>query len=505
VSVIDCRSFRVIVDTIGIAGAFRDDYTSARLARPNEGADEKLKNEFPVADAGESVHKRVSSMHPQIEPQTGLYLAFGPLSVSLNSKNDSDPLVTKNPLLLLLLGLVVIQATPLRCPGSETYTNPIIADGTDPWVAFHDGYYYLTYTTGSGVVIHRSTRLAGTNGLGQAPAVAAFYPPAPYNQDVWAPELHFLQGKAYVYFAADDGNNANHRMFVAQSDIAGPTFSFSVKGKIYDSTTDCWAIDGTVLEAPNGSLYFIWSGWPGSQDGLQNLYIAPMKDPLTIGGPRVLLATPNHTWESWIEEGPEVLQRNGKVFIIYAANLSWTDNECLGMLANSDGNFLNPASWTKSSGPVFSTSVSSGGAVYGPGHCGLTKSLDGTQDVIVYHAAKYSGAGWTRNIRMQTFSWTASGYPNFGQPVPAGVPLPVPSGDSFTPARFNSISPQSNGGVLLAASAPLPMLTNQWSLASSSDLSQWTTLTNIPGLQFSVNLVDGAGETNRFYRIDSNR
>lgn len=414
--------------------------------------------------------------------------------------------MTKYPSQLLFLSLAVLLLGLPRCPASETYTNPIIADGADPWVVFHDGYYYMTYTTGSSVVIHRSTRLAGTNGLGQAPAVAAFYPPAPYNKDVWAPELHFLQGKAYVYYAADDGNNTNHRMFVAQSDLTGPTFSFSGKGKIYDPSTDRWAIDGTVLEATNGSLYFIWSGWPGTQDGLQNLYIAPMKDPLTLSGPRVLLATPNLTWESWIEEGPEVLQRNGKVFIIYAANLSWTDNECLGMLVNTDGNFLNPNSWTKSNGPVFSSYVGSSGAVYGPGHCGMTKSLDGTQDVLVYHAAKYQGAGWTRSIRMQTFTWGSDGLPKFGQPVPAGIPLPVPSGDPFTPARLNFLVPQTNGAVVVDATAPLPLETNQWSLEVSSDLTQWITLTNLPGLQFSVTYGDGLDvASNRFYRVESNR
>jgi GH43 family beta-xylosidase len=407
---------------------------------------------------------------------------------------------------LIILTLVSFLGGIGGCSfASETYTNPIISDGADPWIAYHEGYYYMTYTTGSGVVIHRSTRLAGTNGLGRAPVVAAFYPPAPYNKDVWAPELHFLQGKAYVYYAADDGNNTNHRMFVAQSDLTGPTFSFAAKGKIYDASSDRWAIDGTVLEATNGALYFIWSGWPGTQDGLQNLYIAPMSDPLTISGPRVLLATPNHTWESWIEEGPEVLQHNGQIYLIYAANLSWTDNECLGMLVNSDGNFLNPASWTKSGGPVFSTFVSGAGAVYGPGHCGFTKSLDGTQDVIVYHAAKYSGAGWNRNIRMQTFSWTQGGLPSFGEPVPAGVPLPVPSGDPFTPPRLNYVFPQGNGVVLVSASAPLPLQTNQWSLESSSDLGQWNALTNLPGLQFSTTFLDGQNVSNRFYRIESNR
>jgi len=405
----------------------------------------------------------------------------------------------------ILLGLFFVSLAPPASAGSETYTNPIIASGADPWITYQSGYYYLTYTTGSSVQVHRATRLAGSNGIGESPIISYFYPPAPDNQDVWAPELHLLGGKAYLYYAADDGTNANHRMFAAESDLTGPTFLFKAKGKIYDPSTDRWAIDGTVLEATNGALYFIWSGWPGNQDGLQNLYIAPMSDPLTISGPRVLLATPNHTWESWIEEGPEVLQRNGKVFIIYAANLSWTDNECLGMLVNTDGNYLNPNSWTKSSAPVFASFVSTNGSVYGPGHCGFTKSLDGTQDWIFYHAAKYSGAGWNRDIRMQVFLWSAAGYPEFGQPISAGVALPIPSGDAYTPAQFNGIMQETNGTVRLSVSAPLPLETNDWQLNASVDLTNWNILTNIPGLQFSINYVDGRSSTNRFYRFESVR
>jgi hypothetical protein len=230
-----------------------------------------------------------------------------------------------------------------------------------------------------------------------------------------------------------------------------------------------------------------------------------MSDPLTISGPRVLIATPDKPWESWIEEGPEVLQHNGQVFVVYAANLSWTDNECLGMLINRDGNFLNPASWTKSGGPVFASVTGTNGAVYGPGHCGFTKSLDGTQDWILYHAAKYSGAGWNRNIRMQPFSWSTNDSPVFGLPVPAGVALPIPSGDAFTPARLGTITKQADGSVHLVATAPVPLETNQWQLEVSSDLNQWDLATNVPGLQFSIDFVDWPPGSNRFYRVESER
>jgi GH43 family beta-xylosidase len=81
-------------------------------------------------------------------------------------------------------------------------------------------------------------------------------------------------------------------------------------------------------------------------------------------------------------------------------------------------------SWIKKPGPVFSRPAD----VFGPGHCSFVKSPDGREDWIIYHAAKYSGAGWKRNVRAQQFTWNADGSPEFGTPVSTGIPLPTPSG-----------------------------------------------------------------------------
>lgn len=384
-----------------------------------------------------------------------------------------------------------------------TFTNPILSSGADPWVISKDGYYYFTDTTGSDVKIRRATRLAGSSGIGNAVLMSTFDPPAPYTKDVWAPEMHNIQGTNYIYYAADDGTNANHRMYAAVQH--GQTWTFDFLGKVYDTTTDRWAIDGTVFEADNGALYFIWSGWPGSTDGLQNLYIAPMSNPWTISGPRVLLSTPQLSWESWIQEGPEILKRNGKVFLVYAANKSWTDSECLGMLVNTNGNYLNPSSWTKMSQPVFKTYTSTNGSVYGPGHCSFSQSLDGTEDWLFYHAAQTSGSGWTRDVRMQKFTWNANGYPNFGQPIPAGIPINNPSGDDFTAALITSISSNANKQRVISARAPLPLLTNKWSIEYSTNLKSWTSISNVTGTQYTVQVTDSRSASNIFYRVKSLR
>ncbi|EEF61435.1 family 43 glycosylhydrolase [Pedosphaera parvula] len=310
------------------------------------------------------------------------------------------------------------------------FFNPIVSNGADPWVVAKDGFYYYTQTTGASVKVRQTRRIAGAIGISNTTATTVFTPSAPYNQNVWAPELHYLQGKWYIYYAADDGTDANHRLYVAEA--SSPLGPYTLKGKIADPS-DCWAIDGTVLEKDDGTLYLVWSGWTGATHGNQNIYIAPMSNPWTISGPRVNLSTIAYSWEypnsTFVNEGPEILKRNGKTCIVYSANGTWTDNYCLGLMVNTDGNYLNAASWTKNSSPIFKTYVGADGAVYAPGHCGFTHSLDGTEDWIIYHAAQYQGAGFTRDVRAQKFTWLANDTPNLGQPIPPGVPVASPSGE----------------------------------------------------------------------------
>ncbi|MCA1597113.1 MAG: family 43 glycosylhydrolase, partial [Chloroflexi bacterium] len=67
------------------------------------------------------------------------------------------------------------------------------------------------------------------------------------------------------------------------------------------------------------------------------------------------------------------------------------------------------------------------GAVYGPGHCSFTRSPDGKTDWIVYHARDFPQDSWSgRSTRTQPVAWKPDGTPDFGHPIPAGVPLHCP-------------------------------------------------------------------------------
>ncbi len=96
---------------------------------------------------------------------------------------------------------------------------------------------------------------------------------------------------------------------------------------------------------------------------------------------------------------------------------------------------LDPKSWTKT-GPVFESVP----GAYGPGGASFVKSPDGTEDWMIYHATENPGDGWrNRKARAQRFTWHPDGAPNFGEPVPPGVPIPVPSGETAGAEAFEQI------------------------------------------------------------------
>lgn len=308
-----------------------------------------------------------------------------------------------------------------------TYVNPIVSSGADPWVIQRGDDYYLCQSRAGGIGVLRSQRLKD---LGTGDWKEVWRPPAgtAYSKELWAPELHWLKNRWYIYVAADDGDNANHRMYVLEGTTADPQAPFEFRGKVA-ATPDRWAIDGTVLQLPDDRLYFIWSGWEGTENVAQDLYIARMENPWTVVGERVRLSRPEHEWERrgrpWVNEGPQVLWNGERLFLVYSASGSWTDDYCFGQLQWTGGDPMDPKAWRKSPQPVFAKTPE----VFGPGHGSFVKSRDGKEDWLVYHAAKHSGAGWNRMILMQKFGWNPDGSPRFGTPVAPGVPLPVPSGE----------------------------------------------------------------------------
>ena len=315
--------------------------------------------------------------------------------------------------------------------------NPLLPVGPDPWVEFRDGFYYYMNTTESNLTLWKAASMAD---LKASPKKVVWKPPAtgPYSHDIWAPEIHFIEGRWYIYFAADQGTNLSHRIFVLENSSSDPLEgSWQMKGKVADPS-DKWAIDASVFE-DQGRWYIIWSGWEGDENGTQSIYIARLANPWTIQGVRTRLSTPEYPWEKVgdidpkvlpgnpphidVNEGPEVLKHEDKIFLTYSASACWTDYYSLGMLtAVSGSDLLNRNSWIKSTQPVFQQSPLA--HVYATGHNSFFKSPDG-RDWILYHAnaAPGQGCGHHRSPRAQPFTWRPDGTPNFGTPLPTQVSL----------------------------------------------------------------------------------
>jgi GH43 family beta-xylosidase len=311
----------------------------------------------------------------------------------------------------------------------QTYHNPLPQRADDPWIVRDGDSYLYCYSIDGGVAVTRSDSLIGIKR--ERGAVCYRAPKGEmYSEEYWAPELHKIAGRWYIYVAADDGNNDNHRMYCLGAKTDDPTGEYEMLGKITDDT-DKWAIDGTILPL-NGENYFIWSGWEGDVNVAQKLYIAHMKDAVTIDSPRVLISEPEYEWEKrcctgglpTINEGPAVLARDGKVYLVYSASGSWSDEYCLGMLELVGKDPMNPDSWKKHDGPVFEKNE----YCYGPGHCSFTTSPDGTEDWMAYHGNPVSGSGWGgRRLYIQRIYWE-NDTPVFGAPTAPDQELFPPLG-----------------------------------------------------------------------------
>ncbi len=310
--------------------------------------------------------------------------------------------------------------------------NPIVGQRADPQIYLHsDGYYYLTASVPAydRIEIRRAaqfTELSTTNEI-----ITAWVKPesGPYSDLIWAPELHYIRGEWYVYFAAAPNreikNDAfQHRMYVLHNKSANPLEGeWEFLGQV-DSGIDAFCLDATTF-THNDRLYYVWAQKHPDIRGNSSLFIAEMKDPQTLLSEPVLLSKPELDWEIrgfWVNEGPAILKRNGRIFITYSASAT-DENYCMGLLSIDDtADLLNAANWSKNPKPVFQTNHEQ--KIFGPGHNSFTTTKDGKQDLLVYHARNYTEIVgdplWdpNRHTCIQPFGWDSDGYPVFGKPQP---------------------------------------------------------------------------------------
>ncbi len=358
---------------------------------------------------------------------------------------------------LYIFAFLTITFCSLAAKG--TFVNPIM-EGSDPWVIKKDSLYYsVTDFWGNALLVWKSNRLTD-RGIHRRVWTTPSNEDAWNKTNIWAPELHYIQGKWYIYYTAGRGAESipetgqliwsTQRCGVLQCVFQDPTSTawFS-KGMLYTGDdienwdgswqNNIWAIDVTPLEM-NDKLYIIWSGWDSTanmaNNGFtqQNLYIAEMENPYTVKTNRVKIAEPIYWWEKSqispqkVNEGPQILKHKDKIYLIYSTPDYWTIEYKMGMMEIEDGKDpMIPENWKKYPNPVFQGTPD----VYSVGHGSFTTSPDGTENWLMYRSKPTPKGGWHRDVRLKKFTWNNDGTPNFGIPEKAGTKLDLPSGESL--------------------------------------------------------------------------
>jgi len=307
----------------------------------------------------------------------------------------------------------------------QKFKIPLIEQRADPFIWKHtDGYYYFTASVPAydRIELRRATTIEG---LASAETADVWFkhPSGEMSHLIWAPELHHVDGRWIIHFAAGHTMEVfDHRMYVLACDGANPlTDPFYELGRI-DTGRDEFALDATTF-AHKGQQYLVWAEHDKAIAGNTNLYISRMTDPVTLATPPVMLTKPEYDWECirfLVNEGPAVVFHGDRIFISYSA--SGVGREyCMGLLwADAESDLLDAGSWTKSKSPVFQTSDRN--SLFGPGHNSFTVAEDGKTDLLVYHCRPYENIEGdplfdpNRHACVQAFTWDENGMPVFGEP-----------------------------------------------------------------------------------------
>ncbi|QYF93455.1 glycoside hydrolase family 43 protein [Massilia sp. PAMC28688] len=331
-----------------------------------------------------------------------------------------------NPSLRFALPALLALLTPMAQAAPPFSDTAVLSQRADPHATLHsDGYYYFVATVPEYDRIElRRAKTIDTLSKANAQVIWRAHARGEMSRNIWAPELHHIDGKWYIYFTAGRSDAPfDVRLYVLENSAANPLTGKWIERGQLKTGWEIFALDATTFTHA-GVRYLAWTQRAaGSKEHATNIYIAKMAGPLKLDGKATLLSRPEYKWETTghkVNEAPAVIIRHGRVFMTYSA--SATDaNYCLGLLSAPAGaNLLDAAVWKKSPLPVFKSNPAA--SKFGPGHNAFTTTPDGKTDIMLYHARNYRDIKGealldpNRHTRARAVTWRADGTPDFGAP-----------------------------------------------------------------------------------------
>ncbi|RYP72312.1 hypothetical protein DL771_004286 [Monosporascus sp. 5C6A] len=256
---------------------------------------------------------------------------------------------------------------------ASAFTNPVRRPGgSDPFIAYSgDGYYYMMSTSWTNLQIARSKTIEGLKTAPKKVVYSTNEPRRCYN--VWAPEVHYLDGNWYIYYTAGNASNLDGQNLHVLKGGPSAWDEYTYAGQL----TNPWSIDRSVIRFNGWGNYLAYSCFHGVR--YQSTCLQKLGDDnVSLTGPISVISQPTESWERSgmpVQEGPVALYYGGKTYIVYSANYCWTPDYCLATL-EWDGrtNPLRPGAWKKPNDRVFSQA----NGHYGTGHNSFFQSPDGS-------------------------------------------------------------------------------------------------------------------------------
>ncbi len=264
---------------------------------------------------------------------------------------------------------------------------------------------------------------------------------------IWAPEIHRVGDKWVVYFTESHGSlfdiyshalvlpgdkDPYETALTAANDVSAWE-DYQMRGGtgLTKAITSSFCLDMTYFEDDESKKSYV--SWASKGYGNSRLYLAEVnkEEPWKLTSEIIELTQPEYGWENvrfQVNEGPTVLQKNGKIFLCFSA--SGTGSEyAIGMMSADQGaDLVNIDNWTKNPYPLLTSRDVDGEE--GPGHNSFTVDKDGNA-IFVYHARptshNYQHCGWDgekslhynneplndpcRHARLKRVHWAADGTP----------------------------------------------------------------------------------------------
>ena len=324
--------------------------------------------------------------------------------------------------------------------GTCTFVNPLGDDGhPDPCIVYceKEHCYYGISTTGyplwgdDTLIIHRAEHFEDMFRNSESRVAYQSNAKDDTYGYLWAPELHYIKGKWYIYTSCQNGpDEVLKHILVLEAKTDSPFDGFKLCGHI---NRDIFAIDPSVhYDAENDRLYLCSSP---VIDGVQMIAVQELASPAEPIGEMAIVAKPELSWElvppyvgekAIVEGGYFVKSPNGRLFIIYSANGCWSDDYAMGLLEYKGGNMASADAWEKYPIPV----VTKSNGNFGPGHATFFYSPDGSELWICHHclcSSNPSNEPMKRRCHCQRVFFDQTGFPHIGELTPCDTPQPIPS------------------------------------------------------------------------------